>query len=780
MENLIFCFEREWVMNKRGEFGNPTRKLEKLFKQIDIKLVKSDVTTITVAVEDDQRIDVIKQVANFVHSNFGGENPWTALTVNGHVRGIEEFLREQKAAENFVPDSSAVVIESKVVEPKQNQTGVSEQDKAMADSGEAKETEKKPDEKVAENTESTKSPEENAAEEEEGRKRREAREAERKAAMEKELEEIRLRKEKEAEEAKAAETAKIQTIDAVIKDSVEHICSQMPVKYSNVMEKYIRELGDVIPMLSKMHANECIWSQNLLVSIDSGFGYSLFLKAIAKIFTAYELVDGRDEDKLVRELKIGQKASAEQKYSDWDKALDFAERFSDANSNTTKKCVILSLDVNEWQTELATEKVREYLRKINEKAHNFICVFRVAFTEVSVLKTMGDTLADIISVRPLSVPPVSTESMVDYLKEGLKKLNCSVEQGCDAYLEQWILKEKSDDSFYGYRTLDKMVRELIYQKAILNCANGTTSRSINEADMKSLLEEPQKERDPYEVLNELIGITQVKQQIREIMVQIKTQKELAAQGHDVDRPCVHMMFTGNPGTGKTTVARILARIMKEEGVLRKGLFFEIQGRNLCGRYVGETAPKTSAYCRDAYGSVLFIDEAYGLYQQDNGKDYGREAVQTLVAEMENHRDDLCVILAGYKKEMYDLMKVNPGLKSRIPFEIEFPNYTRNELEEIFFMMLGDKFEYGDSFKEALHLFFESLSDEVLNSVEFSNARFVRNLFERVWGKAAYRRAMDGEEKIIIQKEDLDYVTETAEFKGLLENKAKQKIGFSYE
>ena len=136
--------------------------------------------------------------------------------------------------------------------------------------------------------------------------------------------------------------------------------------------------------------------------------------------------------------------------------------------------------------------------------------------------------------------------------------------------------------------------------------------------------------------------------------------------------------------------------------------------------------------------------------------------------------------AGYKKEMYDLMKVNPGLKSRIPFEIEFPNYTRSELEEIFFMMLGDKFEYGDSFKEALHLFFESLSDEVLNSVEFSNARFVRNLFERVWGKAAYRRAMNGEEKIIIQKEDLDYVTETAEFKGLLENKAKQKIGFSYE
>ena len=241
-----------------------------------------------------------------------------------------------------------------------------------------------------------------------------------------------------------------------------------------------------------------------------------------------------------------------------------------------------------------------------------------------------------------------------------------------------------------------------------------------------------------------------------------------------------MMFTGNPGTGKTTVARILARIMKEEGVLRKGLFFEIQGRNLCGRYVGETAPKTSAYCRDAYGSVLFIDEAYGLYQKDNSRDYGREAVQTLVAEMENHRDDLCVILAGYKNEMHELMKVNPGLKSRIPFEIEFPNYTRPELEEIFFMMLGDKFEYRDNFKEAVHLFFESLSDEVLNSEEFSNARFVRNLFERVWGKAAYRRAMDGEEKIIIQKEDLDYVTETAEFKGLLENKAKQKIGFSYE
>ena len=239
-----------------------------------------------------------------------------------------------------------------------------------------------------------------------------------------------------------------------------------------------------------------------------------------------------------------------------------------------------------------------------------------------------------------------------------------------------------------------------------------------------------------------------------------------------------MMFTGNPGTGKTTVARILGRIMKEEGVRRKGYFYEIKGRDLCGRYVGETAPKTSTYCRDAYGSILFIDEAYGLYQHDMGRDYGKEAIQTLIAEMENHRDDFCVIMAGYEDEMKEMLQANQGLESRIPYILHFPNYNREELETIFFKMLGDKFEYTDDLKEGVHQFFQDIAEETMNDKSFSNARLVRNLFERAWGKAAYRQSLSGGEgPIVIRKEDLLCASEETEFKKMLEDKGQRRIGF---
>jgi len=238
-----------------------------------------------------------------------------------------------------------------------------------------------------------------------------------------------------------------------------------------------------------------------------------------------------------------------------------------------------------------------------------------------------------------------------------------------------------------------------------------------------------------------------------------------------------MMFTGNPGTGKTTVARILAQLMKEEGVLRKGYFYEITGRSLCGRYVGETAPKTSTYCRDAYGSVLFIDEAYSL-NQGEGRDYGKEAVQTLIAEMENHRDDFCVIMAGYKDEMMQLLEVNPGLESRIPYVIDFPNYGREELEQIFFSMVNGNLAYEEGLKETVHNFFQSIPDEIMEDKTFSNARLVRNLFERAWGKAAYRRNLSGQQEFVILREDLISATEEDEFKKLLEkDRGRKHIGF---
>ena len=272
-------------------------------------------------------------------------------------------------------------------------------------------------------------------------------------------------------------------------------------------------------------------------------------------------------------------------------------------------------------------------------------------------------------------------------------------------------------------------------------------------------------------LSELIGVEEIIKQIDKAINQVKVSQSMSEKGNDVERPSIHMMFRGNPGTGKTTIARIVAQKMKSAGILKKGNFFEYKGRDLCAEYVGQTTPKTTSICRDAYGSVLFIDEAYELYRGgDSGKDYGREALTALVAEMENHRDDMCVIFAGYTDEMNTMVKGNPGLKSRIPIYIDFPNYDREQLEQIFFKMLEGKFKYEPGVKKAAHEFFSSLGDDVLKSKEFSNARFVRNLFESVWGEAALRFDLSSDGELKITESDFKTAIDRVDLKSMSEKK----------
>jgi SpoVK/Ycf46/Vps4 family AAA+-type ATPase len=237
-----------------------------------------------------------------------------------------------------------------------------------------------------------------------------------------------------------------------------------------------------------------------------------------------------------------------------------------------------------------------------------------------------------------------------------------------------------------------------------------------------------------------------------------------------------MRFVGNPGTGKTTVARILGKILKENGVLRVGNFYEYSGRDLCGRYIGETAPKTASICRDAYGSVLFIDEAYSLYRSDgNDRDYGREALDTLIAEMENHRDDLVVIMAGYTDDIQKLMEGNLGLASRMPYVLEFPNFSKSELYEIFSSMVKSKFNYDKDMLDAAKKYFENLSDALLAEKEFSNARFVRNLFERTWAKAAMRCQLNNQTEVVLTRDDFERASSDKEFACMVPKKTL--IGF---
>jgi len=192
--------------------------------------------------------------------------------------------------------------------------------------------------------------------------------------------------------------------------------------------------------------------------------------------------------------------------------------------------------------------------------------------------------------------------------------------------------------------------------------------------------------ESFEELDLLIGLTSVKRLVKELHAFIVIQKQRALQGLAVEPMVLHMVFKGNPGTGKTTVARILGRILKATGVLQKGHLIECERADLVGEYIGHTAQKTRDQIRRALGGILFVDEGYAL-ARGGEKDFGKEAIDTLVKAMEDHKDELVVILAGYRNEMQQFLESNPGLQSRFPIQIDFPDFTLDELMEIADLML---------------------------------------------------------------------------------------------
>nr|WP_316639640.1 CbbX protein [uncultured Roseateles sp.] len=234
---------------------------------------------------------------------------------------------------------------------------------------------------------------------------------------------------------------------------------------------------------------------------------------------------------------------------------------------------------------------------------------------------------------------------------------------------------------------------------------------------------------------ELIGLAPVKQRIRDIAALLVIDRLRAAHGLSANAPSLHMCFTGNPGTGKTTVALRMAQILHRLGYVRKGHLVAVTRDDLVGQYIGHTAPKTKEVLKKAMGGVLFIDEAYYLYRPENERDYGQEAIEILLQVMENQRDDLVVILAGYADRMNTFFQSNPGLSSRIAHHLAFPDYSEGELLAIADKMLGaSHYRFGPGTREA----FEAYLARRVQQPHFANARSVRNALERARLRQASR------------------------------------------
>lgn len=239
---------------------------------------------------------------------------------------------------------------------------------------------------------------------------------------------------------------------------------------------------------------------------------------------------------------------------------------------------------------------------------------------------------------------------------------------------------------------------------------------------------------------ELVGLTPVKMRIREIAALLLVDRVRRRLSLTSETPTLHMCFTGNPGTGKTTVALRMADILHRLGYVRQGHLVAVTRDDLVGQYIGHTAPKTKEVLKKAMGGVLFIDEAYYLYRPENERDYGQEAIEILLQVMENQREDLVVILAGYKEKMDRFFQSNPGMRSRIAHHIDFPDYTPEELLAIGKLMLSQQ-NYRLS-PEAEEVFKDYIRRR-MQMPHFANARSIRNALDRARLRQANRLFASG-------------------------------------
>ena len=258
---------------------------------------------------------------------------------------------------------------------------------------------------------------------------------------------------------------------------------------------------------------------------------------------------------------------------------------------------------------------------------------------------------------------------------------------------------------------------------------------IGAAHRDSHLDEILEELD-----RELVGLQPVKAYIRRLASLLLVSRLREKMGLSTERPTLHMSFTGHPGTGKTTVAMRMAKILHHLGYLRRGHLVVATRDDLVGQYVGHTAPKTKEILKKAMGGVLFIDEAYYLYRSENERDYGQEAVEMLLQAMENQREDLVVILAGYQDRMATFFQYNPGFRSRVAHHISFPDYTLEELRGIAELMLRQQnYSFDDESRRAFVEYLELRTRQP----QFANARSVRNAIDRIKLRQASRLVDQG-------------------------------------
>lgn len=411
----------------------------------------------------------------------------------------------------------------------------------------------------------------------------------------------------------------------------------------------------------------------------------------------------------------------------------------------------------------AYERVTSYFSDLVQKHHqDVLCVFIEHSDNPGFTPSLMAKVEEHINVIEVNEGAGNRQEATNYLRRLVKNADYEVMSAKE--IKEALTEKLSYTASDIYRIYNKFYNTGLKDKLY---------RAYQTANYVTVKKEKPK-GDAYVHLQEMVGLTEVKGIIDQIIAANKVQKMRSEVGLAQQKSALHMIFTGNPGSAKTTVARLLAEILKKEGVLESGAFVECGRSDLVGQFVGWTAPQVRQTFRQARGGVLFIDEAYSLVDDRDGC-YGDEAINTIVQEMENQRDSVIVIFAGYRDKMEGFLEKNEGLRSRIAFHVDFPDYNADELTRILSLMAKDRgYELdGAVLTRCTDIFRAACAEK-----EFGNGRFVRNLLEQALMKQS-RRIMEESGGKPLTRDELLRLTPSDFEVNLSDRYAKKNVGIGF-